>query len=257
MELIRKIVRVGNSAGVVLPREWLNGRARVELIDKPLDIKAEIFEIIGDYLDEVEGIYLVGSYARGEENSDSDVDVLVITQKINKKIVSGKYEITLISKDSLKESLEKNIIPLLPMILEARAILNKSILEDCKNIGLNKKNTFWHIDSTKSILKVNRENIELDREKGFTGDAVAYSLVLRLREVYIVDCLMKNKMWSSKGLKDLIKKISGSLDIYKGYIRVKKGESKKEELSIEDAVKVYDYIGDRIDEQEKWLQKRK
>ena len=70
MELVRKIVRVGNSAGVVLPREWLNGTAKVELVRKPLDIKGDILKILEPYLEDISGIYLVGSYARGEQRQD-------------------------------------------------------------------------------------------------------------------------------------------------------------------------------------------
>ena len=70
MELVRPIVRVGNSAGVILPREWLNGKAKIELIARPLDIKKEVFEILEDYFQDIIGIYLVGSYARNEQNDE-------------------------------------------------------------------------------------------------------------------------------------------------------------------------------------------
>ena len=38
-ELIKPIVRMGNSACVLLPKAWVDGKARVELIEKPIDIK--------------------------------------------------------------------------------------------------------------------------------------------------------------------------------------------------------------------------
>ena len=44
--IIKPIIRVGNSAGVVLPLEWYGGKARIELIQKPLNIKADILDII-------------------------------------------------------------------------------------------------------------------------------------------------------------------------------------------------------------------
>src|SRR3989344_7101847 len=112
-ELIKQIVKVGNSAGVLLPREWLNGKARVELISRPLDIKKEILEILDEYLRDIRGIYLVGSYARGEQEKDSDVDILAVTNNTNKRIKKGKYEITLISEDNLDKTLKNNILPIL------------------------------------------------------------------------------------------------------------------------------------------------
>ncbi|PIN88478.1 hypothetical protein COU61_04750, partial [Candidatus Pacearchaeota archaeon CG10_big_fil_rev_8_21_14_0_10_35_13] len=88
MELLtRKIIKVGNSAGVLLPRSTLGGRAVIR-IEKLRATPNEILEIIKECLPGVIGVYLVGSYAR-EEEDESDVDVLVITEGINKKINSG------------------------------------------------------------------------------------------------------------------------------------------------------------------------
>src|SRR3989338_1511993 len=122
MKMIKQIVRVGNSAGIILPKEWLNGKAKVELIEKPLDLKKELFEILSEYLKDIGGIYLVGSYGRGDETNKSDVDVFVITNKTNKRMDEGKYNLILISKENLEKSIQNNALPLLPMILEARTI---------------------------------------------------------------------------------------------------------------------------------------
>ena len=43
-ELIKQIVKVGNSAGVILPREWLNGKARIELIEKAIQFGKAMLE---------------------------------------------------------------------------------------------------------------------------------------------------------------------------------------------------------------------
>src|SRR3989338_11049278 len=128
-ELIKPIVRVGNSAGVLLPKNWINGKARIELIEKPIDIKKDILEILDPYLQNIEGIYLIGSYARGEQTKESDVDVLVITNKINKKIKRGKYELILISKENVESALEKNILPILPLLKEAKPIINSILIK--------------------------------------------------------------------------------------------------------------------------------
>ena len=257
MELIRSIVKVGNSAGVILPKEWLNGKAKVELIAKPLNIKKEIFEILEEYLPEIEGMYIVGSYARNDETKKSDVDILAISTKTNKKITSGKYNIILISKDNLEQALQSNIFPLLPMIKEASPLLNKRLLEEYSNKELTSKNLRWHIETTKSILNVSKEKIKIDKERGKTDDSVSYSLILRLREVYILDCLINSRMWSNSGLLGLIKKVSGSTNAYDGYLRVKNNTAQKKQLPIEEAENILDYIHSKIIEQEKWLQKRK
>ena len=252
-ELIKPIVRVGNSAGVLLPKNWINGKARIELIEKPIDIKKDVLEILDPYLQNIEGIYLIGSYARGEQTKESDVDILVITNKINKKIKKGKYELILIPKGKVESALEKNILPILPMLKEAKPIINSILIKKYRETQLTKKNLKWHIELTKSALGINREFIKLDKDlKSNSGDGVAYSLILRLRGTYIVDCLIKNKIPTKKELLNLIKKVSGSLKAYEGYLRVKNNEKDKNELPIEESIKLYDYLIKKIKEQEKW-----
>ena len=96
-KLIKPIIRVGNSAGVLLPKEWLNGKAKIELIEKPVDIKSESLQILNSHLDQIQGIYIVGSHARREETSHSDIDILGITSNLNLNINKGRYHIILIS----------------------------------------------------------------------------------------------------------------------------------------------------------------
>ena len=125
MELIKPIIRVGNSAGVILPRGWLNGEAKITLLRKPQNVKQEILGILEEDLSSVIGLYLVGSYARNEQNNKSDIDVLGITTCVDKKIKKGRYEIVLMSYKNLKENIGKNVLPLLPMLKEAMPIFNE------------------------------------------------------------------------------------------------------------------------------------
>ncbi len=255
-ELIKPIVRVGNSAGVVLPKEWVNGKARIQLIEDPLNINADVLQILTSYLYKIKGIYLVGSYARGDECIDSDVDVLVITNNLNKKIEKGKYNLILISEDNVKDALKKNILPLLPMIREAKIILNEDLIKDYKKTFLTKKNLNWHIGTTKSVMKISKIAIELSNEKKEKiSDNVMYSLVLRLRELYIVDCLMNKKNSNKNDFLKLIRKITGSIDSYEAYIRSKNNKKSKRFISVESAVKIYDYLIEKIKKQEKWIRK--
>ena len=77
---------------------------------------------------------------------------------------------------------------------------------------------------------------------------------MRLRGTYIIDCLIKNKIPTKEELFNLIKKISGSLKAYEGYLRVKNSEKEKNELPIEESAKLYDYILKKIHNQEKWAE---
>ena len=58
-ELIKSVVKVGNSAGVILPKEWLNATAKIKLVRKPVDLKKEILELLGQHLENICGIFLI------------------------------------------------------------------------------------------------------------------------------------------------------------------------------------------------------
>ncbi len=262
--LIRPIVKVGNSSGVILPREWLNQRAEVRLIaSNSLDLLGDILKILDERieLNEINGIYLVGSYARGEDRLDSDVDVLVISEGTNMGIKRGQYEITVVSKGELESSLEKNVMPYVPMIVEAKAILNGELVEKLlEHATVTKKNVKQYIDTTKLSIKENKELIGISGElgEGKVGDAVAYSLILRIRGFYIIDCLKKNKLWSNKDFVKMIKKISGSDSAYRRYNYLKDEQnSSKDVLPIEEAEKLLGYLINKLESYEKWLKEQK
>ncbi len=257
-QLVRKIVKVGNSAGVVLPREWLNGTARVELVRKPLNIKKDVLEILEPYLEDVVGVYLTGSYAREEETEKSDVDVLVITNKIGKTIEEGKYSIGLVPKASVERALENNAMMILPRVKEAKALINKELIEKYKKTELTRKNLKSYFDIVGSGMKVNDSFLKIaEEDKDKLGDGNAYSLILNLRTVYMIDCIIKNKMWTNKELLSLIRKLYGNLEIYEGYLRSKTDLKWKDVIEVEGARKVYEYIIKKLEEHKRWLKARK
>src|SRR3989344_4149417 len=122
-EIIKQAFKLGNSAGVLLPREWNGRKVIVKLIDK--SITEEVLEMLEkkDLLGNVIGISLVGSYAREEETELSDIDILIITDSVNKQIKIGKYELFIVSKERFDKSFVKSLY-LASLVNEARAILN-------------------------------------------------------------------------------------------------------------------------------------
>jgi len=248
--LIKQITKSGNSACVMLPKKYLNGMAKIEIIQEPRNITKEILEILEQNLKGILGIYLIGSYARGEQTEKSDIDILVITENENKKITKGKYEIMLISKESLEKTLKNNILPLLPMLKEAKSILNEQLIKNYKEIKLSKKNLKWHIETTKSMLKMQKEFISLaELEEENMPDGIMYSLILRLRETYIIDCLKNNEIPTSEGIKKLIRDLTNSEESYDAYLRCKSNEKEQEIIKTDIAKKIYDYIKDKMEEQ--------
>lgn len=221
--IVKPIVRVGNSAGVVLPIEWYGGKAKIELIEEPININEDVLYILKDYMESILGIYLTGSYARNEQTSESDVDVLVITSDINKKISKGKYDILMISLEELKNAI-KVTVPIVPMLKEAVPILNRKLLEDSLNFRIELKNLKWHLETTRSSLKMIRSI--LDIEEDYVNGKVIYPLILRLREAYIIDCLLKNHKYGKKEFLEMLKR-RGIYELYEGYELEKRGKKAK------------------------------
>lgn len=249
-KLIKTVVRVGNSAGVILPKDWVGGAAKVELIRRPLNIRADVLRLLDGYLSSILGIYLVGSYARDEQVADSDVDVVVISGKLRKRIVSGKYHIEIYPIDVVEKTIENNPLMIYPRIAESKVILNESLIE-----GLSRrfdKNSFRRfVDETRSVLKIDREIIDLDKEIGelLSSPQVVYSLMLRLRGLFLMNCLILNKKYRKKEFfarfnSKIGKKEFGELyEIYEG---IKNRVKVKVDMDISVVEKLFSLVEDEV-----------
>lgn len=259
MELIKTTIKVGNSAGVLLPKKYLN--SQVKIILEPLNIEKDVLDILieENLLSETIGVYVTGSYARGEQTIESDIDILVITNKTEKRIKKERYDLLLITEVSLERQLSENILPILPMIKEAKAIINKDLIKDYINSPLTKKNLKWHINTTKSMMENINGDLEIYKKinEKYMSDNLAYILILRLRTLYIIDCIRKNKISSKKDFLKIVKEITGSLKSYDGYVRSKNNQKTNKELPLNQAEELVSYINKKVAYIEKWLKEKK
>ncbi len=242
---IKKTVRAGNSSAVILPRAWLNKEVRVELVKKTNEkILRDVLEIIEKHMsyERIIGIYLSGSYARGEESGDSDVDVLVISDEVDmKEIREGLYSILIVSWGLLKWKLENDIFPVGPMIKEAIPLINGDYLKHLKEtIYVTKKNIKWYLDTTEEKLDALKKHIENSYK--IVDNRVIYTLVLRIRTIKMIQKLVKNQVYSKQELVKLINKVSGSKNAYKSYLGHKNGLNKSNVTSKKEAEKLYEYL---------------
>lgn len=241
---IKKAVKAGNSSAVILPRSWLNKEVRVELTRKnPESILSEVLGILNDQIDvsKIIGIYLTGSYARGEEDDESDIDVLVVTHNIDREAIhKGIYSIMVISSSLVAQKLKEDIIPIGPMLREAKPLLNSNYL-DSINVKATSENMRWYFKTTEEKLKIIKKAIE-ESKREYVDDRVAYTLVLRIRTAYIIDQLIKNRPTSSKKFREVIKKVSGGNGAYESYLAIKNNSNKKQKTSIREAERLYEYL---------------
>src|SRR3989344_968339 len=246
---IKKTVRAGNSSAVILPRAWLNQEVRVELVKKTYEkILYESLNIVGRYISikEIIGVYLSGSYARGEEDSESDIDILIITCDVDKEMIhEGVYNILIISEGLLRWKLENDLLPIGPILKESKPLINSPYLDSIK-ISTTRKNLKWYLDTTEDKLILVRN--ALDNINGKVDNRVVYSLVLRIRTLYTIKKLINNDRYSKKEFVKFIAKISCTDDAYKSYVLVKNNLEKDGLTKKEEAEKLYSYLTKQLKE---------
>lgn len=129
MEFIRKAIKLGNSAGVILPRKLLGSEVKVSIISRPVEIKKEALKHLDSYLDEISGIYVL---------SHMPIEILAITSGIKKIIDDSRMKIVLVPISQIMADLKENN-NLRKKIISAEIILNKNLLSSLKKIaGKNK-----------------------------------------------------------------------------------------------------------------------
>lgn len=219
MTELKLVQKFGNSAHVILPKQYVGKRIRFLLEPKTFnDIKSEILEILKPYFENILGVYLYGSYARNEQTIESDVDILVIASaklKIIDKV--DDYSIISITLNMLESTLKNDAVLILPIIKEAKAVINPVLLEKYRQNKFTKKNTKLFIDDCKEVLALNKKGIDL----GFEVGSLVYSLMLRIRGLLMIKLMLNGRLYSKSLLFNYLKQSGFSNDeveeLYKIY----------------------------------------
>ncbi|MDO8517470.1 MAG: DUF2080 family transposase-associated protein, partial [Nanoarchaeota archaeon] len=126
MRIIKKVIEIGNGAAVYVPREYSGKQVVIILPEGVNEIKRRIIEKLTDHMENIVGVYLFGSYARGESHSLSDIDVLIITKEEAKglKFLFEDMDVRVITLEKLKKSIDSLPAMSLPILKEAKTIIN-------------------------------------------------------------------------------------------------------------------------------------
>ncbi len=208
-QIRKKVARSGNSGAVWIPKNWLGEEVIVTRLETPkLSLEEEIINIVLPYLRGISGIFLYGSYARKEETKDSDIDVLIIVEHKFKAENTKKFDIEVIEIKKIKEAVQKNPF-VYAIINEAKPVINSALLDELKQSKKDFKSFInWFKETTKDSIKSTEELIELDKLESnyLTSYSVIYSLILRLRGVFLISLLLNNKSFSNYLFKKFILK---------------------------------------------------
>ncbi len=256
MEIIKNVSKWGNGAGILLPKDWVNKEVKIILIDRTLQIKKEVFNILEKYLSDILGIYLVGSYAREEQTGNSDIDVLVISNQLKKEIKSGKYHLSIVPLEAVKKTLDKYPLMIYPRLIEAKTIINPNLLKELKSAKIHKNSFNEFIEETKRVIKINNEIIKLDKLEGdkLLSVDILYSLILRLRGLFMIKSILSNKYYSNKEFKKWLTKNIPGLEynkVYNVYTEIKNDKQPKIDIKLSVAEQLLDLIKKEIKNLEK------
>ncbi|MCX6751016.1 MAG: DUF2080 family transposase-associated protein [Candidatus Pacearchaeota archaeon] len=266
IEQIRETRKWGNSGGVLLPREWIGKQVKIILIDRSKEIKKEVFDILSEYLEDIQGIYLVGSYARNEQEEDSDIDIIAISNNTKKIISSGKYNIQIYTLHGLKNTLKNYPISVYPSLLEAKSIMNQALLKELKETKISKDSFTMYLEESKRVLNIHKKLIKIETEEkkeegkqlthSLKSINIIYSIFLRLRGLYLIKLILSGKNSTKKEFYSWFRKNTNlsdeswdkALSIYKA---VKDNKTIKAQFSIEDTLKILNLLERTLKEHDK------
>ncbi len=236
-EQIMRIAKAfGNGAHIFVPKEWA-GEQIVLIKPQRKSVRERIISVIDPYLDSVVGVYLYGSYARGEQIYDSDIDLFIIAERKIKINIEGMHIICLEQKE-LEKAIKLEPLLMYSVLSEAKPIINSKLIEDLKKNYKPKIEDFEEfLKDCRRIIKINEEFLEAEKDLYLKGEAVIYSIVLRLRGVFILKSLLKGEKYTHKSLKSWIKGNVPEIDfksIYEAYRDSKSDKKLKQKIKVND-----------------------
>ncbi|RLI85525.1 MAG: hypothetical protein DRO98_06780 [Archaeoglobales archaeon] len=187
--------------------------------------------------DKSKAILLYGSFARGEIDELSDIDVMVILREPSDleyvKEQLKDFNAVITTEEGVKETLKFH--PSIAIMLKEAIVLHGKPPEIPE---LNKEDMLRELDEALKIMDVNESLLfDIDEE---TVSAVIYSTILRARQAYIIRCLLRNEKMTKKGFIEELRKL-GIREVYYNYFRLARDDKLKiliDEKELERVVKI-------------------
>jgi len=221
-EIVRVARKVGTSAGIILPIKLLGATVKVSVLEEPVNPLVDSMRILERHKlsSDVLSVVLVGSYARGENEVGSDVDVLIVSGESNVVIEEGRYSIVVVSRDRLEREIGRDVV-YCSMVYEGVALVNGRLLDELKKVGIADEVLKKFVRETRVALRKAKKMIRIDKKLGNkkTGDSVAYSLVLRMRSLMILEKIRNGGKFRKR---ELVRVVGGGM--YERYMVVKGGK---------------------------------
>ena len=235
-QIVRMVKLFGNGAHVFVPKDW-TGEEIVLIKPRKKSLKERIISSLDPYLDSIIGVYLYGSYARSEEKKDSDIDLFVIIDK-KIKIKAEGFEIICLEQKEIEKAIKLEPLLMYSIFSEAKPIINSALLENLK-IRYKPKLSYFkeYLKDCRRIIKVNEEFLESEKGDYLSSDAVIYSLVLRLRGIFMIKSILSEENYTHKMFNSWITGKLSEIDfdlIYEAYRSSKNDKKIKQQIKVSD-----------------------
>lgn len=190
--LVKDVADRGHSGGVYLPKSWVGQKVLIQ----PISVKEYILDVLSPYTEDIVGVYLYGSYARAEQTEESDIDILVISEKkLPKK--EGLANIERAAAEDIKRLIRSDPVTYYSIVQEALPIINAPLLKELKAVKPDRSSLKSYFEETKRALDICKGL--LDTPCG-DNSGVIYSLMLRLRGLFLARCILRGEKYSNKDL---------------------------------------------------------
>lgn len=206
--LIKEAKRMGTSASVYVPKEWLGKKVIVQLLSP----KEMILDTLLPHMQHIIMVGLYGSCVRGEETINSDVDVFVVTDKKMRVKYPKPLDVLMVTEEELYDILQDDPIQLMPVILESQALMNEPYLQGLKSVKVNPRKYLKVVKSTEDVLKEHERLIPKREKLGY----VVYSLMMRLKALRLIELMLSGKKHSTKEYERYIQGLGIGKEPYKG-----------------------------------------
>jgi predicted nucleotidyltransferase len=220
--LVKECKRMGNSASVYVPREWINQKVVVSLLS-PKDM---VLEIVKPQLKHVIGVYLYGSYVRGEETEESDIDAMIVTSRKVQIEHHKPLDLVITTQEELEKLLNEDPVKIMPIIRECQPLINETYIEKLKATKLIPSKYLGFVRET--LKKVSDYESMITKEEHLS--AIIYSLMMRLRVAYMTKLMLTNKEYNNRDFKKYLLNKGLEAEAYNGLYSVYRAVRDKKPL---------------------------
>ena len=205
--MTKTVKRYGNSGGVYLPSSWVGGTVEISLLSRPPMPEQDLPLAFAGRMQHIISMLLYGSYARGEFEEGSDIDVIVVTDSHQKGMAvpaglkEKGYDITIMPAERLIKAAGKDAL-LSKSLEDAKALFNDSFLIEIKSIK-PARSLSERIELSKSSVEIMKSLLAA----GSDASSIIYPLMMRTKEMLLIDCILNNRKYSLRLVKERIQRL--------------------------------------------------